>query len=89
MRKNKNKILLSANDLISFLECQHKIFLGFQNLETPLDVKEDEHALLIKTKGLEHEAEYLQSLKDDGHEIVEIPTNPSIDLHNREQMTSK
>ncbi|WP_068469879.1 TM0106 family RecB-like putative nuclease [Candidatus Protochlamydia phocaeensis] len=90
MRKYKNHLLLSANDLIAFIECHHKTFLDLQHLgESQPKQEEDEHTRLIRKKGLEHEANYLQWLKDKGCTIIEIPTEASVSLHDREQMTVK
>lgn len=80
MKKHNDQILFSATDLNEFIECQYKSILNFKNLTTPLPKKEDDaHALLLTKKGLEYESQYLQSLKDSGCQIVEIPSQNTLE----------
>jgi len=74
MRKFENKILYSATDLNGFLGCRHNTFLDIKDLETPLPhAKDDAQMQLIQDKGLEHEHHYLESLKNTGLIVVEVP----------------
>lgn len=67
MQKIHGNTLYSASDLVNFLECEHLTTLDLVNLETPLlKAEDDEQAELIQKKGLEHEARYLQDLRDSG-----------------------
>jgi predicted RecB family nuclease len=67
--------LFSASDLNNFLECPHLTQLDLGVVEGRLDPPDGRTARadLIARKGDEHEAAYLQSLKDEGTEVVEIP----------------
>lgn len=74
MKKNKGSILLSASDLNAFIDCRYKTVLSLQDLKERLQRATDsDHAELIKNKGSEHEARYLQNLKTRGFNVVEIP----------------
>jgi predicted RecB family nuclease len=80
MQNNSNNTLFSATDLNAFIECKHKVLLNFKNLKTPLQKKEDDaHTLLLQKKGHEHEAQYIQSLKESGCNIVEIPSQNTLE----------
>ncbi|KKM15858.1 hypothetical protein LCGC14_1691790, partial [marine sediment metagenome] len=86
MRNYNNNILFSATDLNEFIECPHKSFLNFKNNKTPLQKKADDaHSLLLQKKGHEYEAQYIQSLKESGYNIVEIPSQNT--LEKRVEMT--
>ena len=64
MQKKDTIILYSASDIVSFLDCEHKITLDFINLETPLPkAEDDEEIMLYQKKGFEHEGSYVAQLK--------------------------
>lgn len=66
----------SSQDLNKFIACPHNTFLRLKGLDYgPKD--EDAHEQLIQAKGLEHEARYLRSLIEAGHQVAEIPTEGS------------
>jgi predicted RecB family nuclease len=69
------QIVLSASDLNNFLECPHLTQLDFAVVEGRLAASSGRtaRAELIARKGDEHEAVYLQSLKDAGKDVLEIP----------------
>ncbi|WP_053764628.1 TM0106 family RecB-like putative nuclease [Leptospirillum ferriphilum] len=68
--------IYSATDLIHFLACRHHTFLDIVDLHTPLPKAEsDPEAELLQDKGKEHEKAYLQKLKSNGHQILEIPSS--------------
>lgn len=65
--------LYAATDLVNFLECEHLTSLDLQNLQTPLPRAEvDESTQLIQQKGYEHEGAYVQHLRDQGLNVVDI-----------------
>jgi len=65
--------LFSASDLVNFLECQHLTALDLQNLETPLPkVADDEQAKLLQEKGYAHEAAYLEKLRGNGVDVMDL-----------------
>lgn len=75
MNKTASGIVLSASDLINFLECRHLTSLDRQHLDTPLPkTPADEHALLVREKGAQHERTYLDALERTPTEVVKIPT---------------
>ena len=67
-----------ASDLNNFLECPHLTQLDLAVVEGRLDAPDGRTARadLIARKGDEHEAAYLQSLKEAGKDVVEIPSTP-------------
>jgi uncharacterized protein len=76
MRTVSSDLYLSPSDLHSYLECPHLTQLDLRALRGEIEVPEGERdatSELIARKGDEHEARYLQSLKDAGREVVEIP----------------
>ena len=85
MQKHAGTTLFSASDIVAFLECQHLTTLQLANLVTPLArAEDDESALLIQAKGLEHEARYLASLKAQGLRVAEIGDSDSPEERARE-----
>ena len=73
MQKSNEGILYSASDLGDFLLCKHLINLKRIDLDTPLQKDEaDEQTQLLQDKGFEHEASYLETLRDQGKSIASI-----------------
>ena len=73
MRKWKGSILLSASDLNGFLGCKHSTFLDLNDLNERLPrAKDDFQAKLVQDKGIEHEGEFLESLKKSEGDVVEV-----------------
>lgn len=70
--------LFSPTDLVNFLGCSHSTVLDLKAFSGALkrdDVSESDK--LLRRKGDEHEAAYLQSLKDEGRNVAEIPKDCS------------
>jgi predicted RecB family nuclease len=67
-------LLLSPSDVTVYLACEHLTNLSLQvaRAEIPRPVVANEQAELLFRKGLEHEAAYLESLKDDGRSVATI-----------------
>ena len=81
-----NQILTSPSDLVTFLGCHHASFLDVKALSESMDKTEaSTTAQLLARKGLEHEAAYLQQLKDEGKSVVEILKDRN--LQDRAQLT--
>ena len=81
-----NQILYSPSDLVTFLGCHHASFLDVKALSESMDKAEaSTTAQLLQQKGLEHEAAYLQQLKDEGKSVIEIPKDRN--LQDRAQLT--
>src|SRR6476619_3912477 len=72
-----DQLLLSATDLVNFLECEHlsHIDLKIANGALELEPTRIDTADLLAQKGDEHEAAWLAHLKAAGAEVVEI-TDP-------------
>ena len=81
--QTKSDRLYSPSDLVAFLECHHSTLLSrMSNAIGIEEAKEDDALLLLRKKGLEHEQDYLNSLKDDGKRVIEIPKN----IHRQERV---
>ncbi|MBS0380749.1 MAG: TM0106 family RecB-like putative nuclease [Proteobacteria bacterium] len=77
MRRYQDQIVFSASDLVTFLGCRHATFLDRRQLDTPVEVAEDDaHAKLLQDKGLEHERRLLERYKAEGKRVAEIPNGP-------------
>src|SRR4051795_1161378 len=74
-------LLLSASDLINYLECAHltRLDLGVVRGELALDATRTAAAGLVARKGDEHEQAYLESLRVAGRAVVEIDSEPGLD----------
>lgn len=76
MREDGGRLVLSPTDLTKHLACGHITTLDLQAArgEREKPAQQDEALELIFKLGLEHEARYLQQLKDAGNTVVERPT---------------
>ena len=73
MQIYNNIHLFSASDLVNFLECPHLTALDLQHLEIPLPkADDDEQAKLLQEKGFEHEAAYVEKLRDNGVDVLDL-----------------
>lgn len=74
MQIRDGKTLVSASDLIGFLECEHFTTLSLKDLISPLQrAEDDETARLIQDKGFVHEASYVEQLVARGLRVVKMP----------------
>jgi predicted RecB family nuclease len=70
-----DRLLLSASDLVAFVECDHlsaldlRVARGIEAIER----SRDDSALLVARKGDEYERAYLERLQAEGTEVVVIP----------------
>src|SRR4051794_39014340 len=76
-----DRLLLSASDLINYLECAHLTRLDLEVVrgEIVIDETRTDAADLVARKGDEHEQVYLESLRAAGREVVEIDSEPGLD----------
>jgi hypothetical protein len=52
----RGRLLLSASDLVNFLECPHATYLDLRDLTDPVEIPErDAATVLIFEKDIEHE----------------------------------
>ncbi len=72
MFKQQSTVLVSASDIVNYLGCAHRTALDLIDLETPLEkAPVDEQMALVQEKGREHEAGFLDGLREAGG-LVEI-----------------
>ena len=83
MRAYQDQLLHSASDLNAFLGCRHAAALNLRKLKNPAALPEraidDETAVLIQDAGHNHEARYLEQLRDAG-DIIEISSRESLEI---------
>ena len=80
MQLSTGGVLCSPTDLVAFLGCQHATVLDLRQLSEPPAARSfSETDQLLAQKGQEHEAAFLQSLKQAGKAIREIPKGLSSD----------
>ena len=76
MQLRDQAYLFSATDLVGFLECEHLTVLELQSLHDDgaraLRSAPDESAELIARKGDKHERAYLERLRVEGREVIDI-----------------
>jgi predicted RecB family nuclease len=66
-------LIFSATDLVNFLGCRHATFLDRRHLDEPMPLgAEDPLLVLLQQKGIAHERRYLEKLKAEGREVLEI-----------------
>lgn len=67
-------LVVSATDLVGFLECDHLVTLeearARGDLERPY--REDPQLDLVRRRGYEHEQRYIERLRKDGRTVVEM-----------------
>ena len=71
--------VVSASDLVNFLECGRLMQLSAEvalNGQGTSNTVVDGHVAVIQRRGLEHERGYLESLKSAGRMVTEIPAGP-------------
>lgn len=76
MRLTDDRLLLSASDLVAFLECEHLSALDLRvahGLELVAAPRTDAMELVAR-KGDEHERAYLEALVGRGVEVVALPS---------------
>ncbi len=76
MYSTEDKLILSPSDLNGFVECRHltRLDLAYARGDrTHEPGTDDPLANLLAAKGIEHERTYLEHLRADGREVVEIP----------------
>lgn len=70
--------IFSASDLVHYLACHHLTFLDLKNLSEKIaKVEESSVNKLLQEKGLQHEFNYLQILKSQNKNVIEISRNRS------------
>ena len=74
-----DQYLYSPSDLIAFLECEHTSYLSVKSLNEEIQKSEPSGlSRILRHRGLQHEADYLQNLKSQNQTVIEIPTKGSL-----------
>jgi uncharacterized protein len=76
MQIDSGRLLFSASDLVAFLACEHQTVLDLASLGPQgaglVRTQQDESAALIARKGIEHERAYLERLRGEGLDVIDI-----------------
>ena len=87
-KRDDGSYLFSPTDLVNFLGCSHSTVLDIREFsETLVRDEVSESDKLLRRMGEEHEAAFLQSLKDEGKTVAEIARDGS--LANRSRRTKE
>ncbi len=87
-RFEQGQILFSPTDLVTFLGCRHSTFLDYHALFEKMETTEESASnRLLQKRGIEHEFWYLQQLKDEKENVIEIPKD--LPLQKRVDLTKK
>ena len=87
-KRDDGSYLFSPTDLVNFLGCSHATVLDLRAFSETLRQDEvSESEKLLRRKGEEHEAAYLQSLKNDGKNVAEMPKHGP--LADRSRLTTE
>lgn len=80
MLRYGGQTLYSASDLVNFMSCAHATVLDVGHLVTPASfAPDDESAVLLQEKGIEHERAYLERLRAEGRSIAEISSDGTLE----------
>src|SRR2546425_2715699 len=84
-------IALSPSDLNDYIECPHLTTLALEVARgsRPRPFVADEHAELLRRKGELHERAYLERLRADGRQIVEITLGEPWDFEAAARQTAE
>ena len=80
MLKHQGRTIFSASDIVNFMGCAHATSFDSGNLTTPnVFPPDDDSAVLLQEKGIEHELAYLARLRGEGRIVVEIPAEGTLE----------
>ena len=67
-------LVVSATDLVGFLECDHLVTLEQARARGELakPFRDDPELELVRKRGFEHEQRYIERLRADGRTVVEM-----------------
>lgn len=76
---NKQQVIFSPNDILTFLGCKFATLQDFKVANRQLEKPEvGEDAAIIQDAGLKHERDFLETLRNEGRKITVIPTEGNI-----------
>lgn len=88
MQRVDGTLFFSPSDLNHFVECEHLTALDLLAIDGLGVAKEkDPQAEIIRAKGFEHERAWLEHLRSDGKQIIEIATGSEPDWPRDAAMT--
>jgi uncharacterized protein len=80
MLRHDGRTIFSASDLVNFMGCAHATVLDVRNLTTPVRFPpDDETAVLLQEKGIEHERAFLERLRHETGSVVEISSDGTLE----------
>jgi predicted RecB family nuclease len=81
MQVVNDRLILSASDLINYLECRHLTYLdlGVATGDFELEPTRTDAADLLAKKGDEHELAYLESVRSDGREVIKVDSEQGLE----------
>src|SRR5437867_6201513 len=91
MQTIRGRLALSPTDLNDYLECPHLTTLALEVArgERSRPFVADEHAELLRRKGELHECAYLERLRAEGRQIVEITLGEPWDFEAAARQTAE
>ena len=73
MQRVDGRLIFSPSDLNHFVDCEHLTALDLLHIEgAGIEKDKDPQAEIIRAKGFEHEAAWLERLRAEGKQIVEV-----------------
>src|SRR6188474_2549445 len=84
MYRADGRWVVSASDLVGYIECQHLNGLSMAHAlgeleRPPPDSSDDDAVEVMRRRGYEHEQRYLDSLRADDRSIVQIPESRCVE----------
>ena len=80
MLKRDGRTIFSASDLVNFMGCPHATVLDVRNLSAPVAFPpDDDTAVLLQEKGIEHEKAHLARLTGEGFTVADIPADVALE----------
>jgi uncharacterized protein len=82
LHRSQDRLLLSATDLSSFFECEHRTVLDLEVLDGQLErpAQNDLERRILQERGREHEARVLDSYRRQGLTVASVPEELSAGL---------
>ncbi|MEA2676048.1 MAG: hypothetical protein QOJ81_189, partial [Chloroflexota bacterium] len=89
MHRRDGKLIVSATDLVGFLECGHLSALDMAVANGELDKPffKDATLDLIRDRGGRHEGRYIEQLRADGRVITDLSTGRDLPYQERAEQT--
>ena len=90
MQRLNDSLFFSPSDLNHFVECEHLTSLDLLALDgLGVEKEKDPQAEIIRAKGFEHEQAWLQHLRAQGKQVVEIAADGDVDWQRDAERTEQ